>query len=108
LLERGADVNAPGNNFTALQAAARTGNINIAVELLRRGAHVAAAPSSEGTTAINAAAKSGREDMLQLLLDHYDGNGDLRHVCQDAAIRAEKEWHPEIAEWLRGYAVSEV
>ena len=106
LLERGADVNAPGNKFTALQAAAQTGNINIAVELLRRGAHVAA--KGDGMTAINTAAKYGREDMLQLLLDHYDGNEDLRHVCQDAAIHAKRAGHPEIAEWLRGYAVSEV
>jgi ankyrin repeat protein len=103
LLERGADVNAPGSYFTALQAVARTGNINIAVELLRRGAHVAA--KGDGMTAINAAAMYGREDMLQLLLEHYDGKEDLRHVCQDAAIHAEKAAHPEIAEWLQGYAV---
>lgn len=103
LLERGADVNAPGNKYTALQAAAQTGNINIAVELLRRGAHVTA--EGDGMTAINTAAKYGREDMLQLLLDHYDGNEDLRHVCQDAAIHAKGAGHPEIAEWLQGYAV---
>ncbi|KUL84791.1 hypothetical protein ZTR_07259 [Talaromyces verruculosus] len=106
LLERGADVDAPGNKFTALQAAAQTGNINIAVQLLRRGAHVAAeAVGEHGMTAINAAAKYGREGMLQLLLDHYDGNEDLRHVCQDAAIHAKRAGHPEIAEWLQGYAV---
>ncbi|KAI7969751.1 hypothetical protein EIK77_006699 [Talaromyces pinophilus] len=103
LLERGADVNAPGSYFTTLQAAARTGNINIAVELLRRGAHVAA--EGDGMTAINTAAKYGREDMLQLLLDHYYGNKYLRHVCQDAAIHAKRERHLEIAEWLQGYVV---
>ncbi len=56
-------------------------------------------------TAINAAAMYGREDMLQLLLSHYDGNEDLRHVCQDAAIHAKREGHLEIAEWLQGHVV---
>jgi ankyrin repeat protein len=104
-LERGADVNAlpSSKGGTALQAAAETGNINIAVELLRRGARVAA--DNGGGTAINTAAVFGREDMLQLLLNHYDGDEDLWHVCLEAAHDAEVIGHLEIAEWLRGYAV---
>lgn len=105
-LERGADVNAlpSSNGGTALQAAAETGNINIAVELLRRGARVAA--DNGGGTAINTATEFGREDMLQLLLNHYDGDEDLWHVCQEAAIYAERAGNPEIAEWLQGHAVN--
>uniref|UniRef100_A0A093V663 Putative ankyrin repeat protein n=1 Tax=Talaromyces marneffei PM1 TaxID=1077442 RepID=A0A093V663_TALMA len=111
LLERGADVNAsaaPNGGLTALQTAAETGNINIAVELLRRGAHVVVATAPQyGRTAITAAACYGREDMLQLLLDHYDGRSrDFLSICQGAAVWAEATGHPEIAAWLREYRVS--
>ncbi|RAO67112.1 uncharacterized protein BHQ10_003124 [Talaromyces amestolkiae] len=102
LLERGTIRGAS----RALAVAARTGNIRIAAELLRRRAHVpAVTPLSYNTMAINNAALFGREDMLQLLLDHYGGLHDLWQVCQEAATHAEKFRHPEIAEWLRGYAV---
>lgn len=107
LLERGAEVNAPpaeDGGVTALQAAAIKGYIDIAIDLLQRGALVAApgAPN-HGRTAIDGAAEHGRENMLQLLLNHYDGFEDLKVVCERAATYAEKEGHVEIASWLRRY-----
>lgn len=107
LLERGADINAPpakNRGVTALQAAAIKGHINIAIELLQRGAYVAAeAAPLNGRTAIDGAAEHGRENMLQLLLNHYDGDEDLKVVCERAAVWADREWHVEIARWLREY-----
>jgi ankyrin repeat protein len=107
LLERGADVNAPpavNYGVTALQAAAIRGLTQVAVQLLQRGADVtAAAAPFDGRTAIDGAAEHGRWDMLQLLLNAYEGQEDLRVVCGKAAAYAEKEGHIEIAQWLRGY-----
>ncbi|QKX63234.1 uncharacterized protein TRUGW13939_10403 [Talaromyces rugulosus] len=107
LLERGSDINAPpakNCGVTALQAAAIKGHINIAIELLQRGAYVAAeAAPLNGRTAIDGAAEHGRENMLQLLLNHYDGDEDLKVVCERAAVWADREWHVEIARWLREY-----
>lgn len=108
LLERGAELNAPpakDGGVTALQAAAITGYIDIAGDLLQYGAQVSAPGASEnGRTAIDGAAEHGNEDMLQLLLNHYDGCDDLSVVCERAATYAEKEGHGEIALWLRHYS----
>ncbi|KAH8705961.1 ankyrin repeat-containing domain protein [Talaromyces proteolyticus] len=110
LLERGADINAAPaeiRGITTLQAASINGLTGLVVELIRRGAYVAApAAREDGRTAINGAAEHGRHDMLQLLLNHYDGDEDLRVVCEVAAIYAEKEGHVEIAEWLRQHPIS--
>lgn len=105
LLERSAEVNAPSAGYyglTALQEAANRGYIGIAIDLLRHGALVAApALTKYGKTAIDSAAGHGHEDMLQLLLNHYDGCENMSVVCERAAIYAEKEGHGEIASWLR-------
>ncbi|KAJ3530065.1 hypothetical protein NM208_g9489 [Fusarium decemcellulare] len=73
LLRWGADVNAPpGHKFgsTALQAAVKTGNIDLVLLLLERGADLNAPPChSGGLTALQAAAKIGNIDLVQLLLD---------------------------------------
>ncbi|KAJ9312530.1 hypothetical protein DTO271D3_7232 [Paecilomyces variotii] len=107
ILERNPDVNAPPAEYfgaTALQAAAMKGFIQVAITLLQRGADVAApAAPIEGRTAIDGAAENGRWDMLQLLLNVYQGPEDLRAVCTSAAGYAQKEGHIEIAEWLRAY-----
>lgn len=107
ILEHNPDVNAPPAErygATALQAAAIKGLIQVAITLLQRGADVAApAAPHEGRTAIDGAAENGRWDMLQLLLNMYQGSEDLRAVCTSAAGYAQKEGHIEIAEWLRAY-----
>ncbi|CRG91178.1 Delta-latroinsectotoxin-Lt1a [Talaromyces islandicus] len=109
LLERGADINAAPaeiRGITALQAASINGMTGLAIELLRRGASVSEpAARKDGRTAINGAAEHGKHDMLQLLLNHYDGDEDITVVCDVAATYAEKEGHVEIAEWLRKYSV---
>ena len=58
---------------------------------------------NHGRTAIDGAAEHGHEDMLQLLLNHYDGCEGLSVVCERAATYAKKEDHGEIASWLRQY-----
>ncbi|KAE8553615.1 hypothetical protein TMatcc_006939 [Talaromyces marneffei ATCC 18224] len=107
LLERGAEVNVPsaGNyGVTALHEAANRGNIGIAIDLLQHGAHVSEPASPKNSrTAIDGAAEHGQEDMLQLLLNHYDGSEDLKVVCDRAATYATEEGHFEIASWLRRY-----
>lgn len=106
LLERGVNLNAPPafiEGLTALQAASRAGYIKIAIELLRRGAQInAGATRLWGVPAINIAAKHGRLDMLWLLLVQYDDCEDIEHVCQEAAIHAERAGHVGIAKWLQG------
>lgn len=83
----------------SLQKAAMEGWIPVAIMLLQRGADVAA--TFEGRTAIDCAAERGRFDMLQLLLNAYQGSEDLRTVCNRAASYAQKEGHVEISEWLK-------
>jgi hypothetical protein len=110
LLERSVNVTAPPafiEGLTALQAAVRAGNINITIELLRRRALFAAAATQlYGVPAINIAAKYGRIDMLELLLKHYYGRENIRHVCQEAAVHAERAGHLEIAYWLQNFKIS--
>lgn len=107
LLENGADVNAPpatDSGRTALQKAAMNGLIQVAITLLQRGADVAApAAPIDGRAAIDSAAEHGRWDMLQLLLNAYEGSEDIRVVCMRAASYAREQDHIEIAEWLEKY-----
>lgn len=105
LLEQGADVNAPPaerDGITALQAAAKHGFIELAVKLIERGASPAAS-TSQGKTAIDFAAEKGRLDMLQLLINVYDGQASIGVVCRKAAKYAFDNNHLEIAEWLENY-----
>jgi ankyrin repeat protein len=71
LLAHGARVNMPAAHFggvTALQGAAMSGNIRIAMMLLQAGAHINAVPAIEkGHSAMEAAAENGRLDTLHLL-----------------------------------------
>lgn len=73
LLGKGADVNAPANSdggITALQGAAKRGNINLVKLLLDAGADVnAPAAPHHGVTALEAAVGKGRHEVVELLLD---------------------------------------
>ncbi|KAL1880303.1 hypothetical protein Plec18167_003706 [Paecilomyces lecythidis] len=89
----------------SLQKVAMEGWIPVAIMLLQHGADVAA--TFEGRTAIDCAAERGRFDMLQLLLNAYQGSENLRNVCDRAASYAQKQGHVEISEWLQEYAVSD-
>jgi ankyrin repeat protein len=75
LLRAGADVNEePANSIggaTSLQIVAANGFLGLARYLLERGADINAPPGPNfGGTALQAAAKTGRIDMIQYLLDH--------------------------------------
>ncbi|KAK7417660.1 hypothetical protein QQX98_004481 [Neonectria punicea] len=75
LLSKGADVNAPAgwirHGMTALQAAARNGDMDIANLFLERGANPNAPCGKKGgRTALQAAAESGNLDLFLLLVEH--------------------------------------
>lgn len=107
LLQTGAELNAPpakNSGMTALQAASVNCSIPLVIRLLEKGAKVSAAAAPVGgRTAIDGAAEHGRCDVLQLLLNSYDGQDSLGAVCNTAAYFAEKEGHTEAAHWLRSY-----
>jgi uncharacterized protein len=70
LLERGADVNAPGNDgHSALIEAARAGHEETVVALLRIGANVLH-KTSQGRTALHWAASGGHPGVVRALLVH--------------------------------------
>lgn len=73
LLEKGANVNAPGGQCgigTALQAASQEGHEKIIQILLERGADVNAPPSGVDIgTALQAASQKGHEKIVQMLLE---------------------------------------
>jgi ankyrin repeat protein len=71
LLEKGADVNAKGEDpagQTPLHIAAQNGNERVVRILLDRGANIAA-KYANGETALHRAAATGKENMVLLLLD---------------------------------------
>ncbi|KAK7431552.1 hypothetical protein QQZ08_001770 [Neonectria magnoliae] len=74
LLQKGADVNAPGSAVhgrTALQAAAEASSIEIVELLLRNGADVNAPAATEhGCTALQAAVRRSKIDTVELLLQN--------------------------------------
>ncbi|KAM0718861.1 hypothetical protein Q7P37_005933 [Cladosporium fusiforme] len=73
LLEHGADVNAPLDEWfglTALQAAASSGNIQLLHVLIDSGAEINALPAKQGgRTALQAAASNGNAQLAQRLIE---------------------------------------
>ena len=107
LLENGAEVNAApakrgGGRWgggTALQLAAQGGYIGIAQLLLDAGADVHAAGSEVlGHTALEAAAKYGRYDMVKYLMLHASFD---EHQREAAAVLASQGSHHAVAELVR-------
>jgi ankyrin repeat protein len=99
LLNRGANVNAPGaacKGGTALQFAAIKGDLKLISKLLERGADVNA-PRARfgGRTALEGAAEQGRVGVLELLLEcgkaNINGEGDDQY--QKALKFAERNGH---------------
>src|SRR6266511_2263386 len=82
LLDAGADVNAlPAGYYrrTALQAAAKIGNLELCQMLLDAGADTNAPPADQyGLTALQAAATKGSLELCQMLLDA----GAMSMLCQ--------------------------
>ncbi len=66
LIDRGAEINRPG--WTALHYAAASGNVAIIRRLLEESAYIDA-ESPNGTTPLMMAARGGRREVVQLLLD---------------------------------------
>ena len=70
LLEKGADVNAPGGRYgRALQAASSQGHDHVVQMLLENGADVNAI-GERCTNAIQAALKGGHDKVVKLLLNN--------------------------------------
>jgi hypothetical protein len=94
LLDAGANVNEPANGYeeeTALQLAAKNGDLRTAERLLALAADIHARSGSR-MTALMEAASHGRIDMLQLLLNHCnrarDGwNTEILLAAAYAALR---------------------
>jgi len=107
LLDHGADVNAPPAarcGITALQGAAISGNLKLAMMLIARGAKVNAEPSPQaGRYAIEGAAENGRLDMVQLLLNAGAiGNpSNEKRPLARAIELAEEDNHFGVADLLR-------
>ncbi|KAI0156192.1 ankyrin repeat-containing domain protein [Pestalotiopsis sp. NC0098] len=112
LLERGADVNAPGVTeelgyvgsaiFTALQLAVSLGNLKMAMILLEHGADANASPAvSHGMTAIEISADSGVIDMVALLLPYVCLHGHMRLHFVRAVVFAEQNCHYAAANLLK-------
>jgi ankyrin repeat protein len=72
LLDRGANVNAPGSLYhggTALHAAVSRGNVEIVKTLLSAGANPNAAAGHRGQTPMQSAYLIGKMDIVQLLTE---------------------------------------
>lgn len=96
LLRHGSHINAPAENFpksaTALQAAAKTGDLDVVKELLDNGADVTAnAGPVNGRTALQAAAENGHFELVKSLISKgADLNAspslEMGVTCLQAAI----------------------
>lgn len=109
LLNRGVDVNAePARNggYTALQAAALRGYIDIALRLIEAGANVNA-PASRGEygrTAIEAASEYGRGDMVKILINAGATGDTTRPDRFRRAVKfARRHHHYDIVELLEAH-----
>lgn len=79
--------------------------LEMTIRLLERGADVSApAAPKNGRTTFDGAAECGHLEMVQLLLNAFGEQEELRTVCHQAAGYAEKEGHCELAHWLRAYS----
>lgn len=108
LLDAGADVNeAPDyqRGFTALQAAALNGQLDLARQLVSLGADINAQRALYyGLTCLEAAACEGRLDMIHFLLDAgatTTGKGQLQYIR--AVKLAGEVGHAAVAQILRKY-----
>ncbi|KAL4863121.1 hypothetical protein BDV12DRAFT_202393 [Aspergillus spectabilis] len=89
---------------TALQGAAMSGNIRIALMLLQAGAHINAAPAIEkGRSAMEAAAENGRLDALHPLLNYHTDMEDFEIRKKQAAKLALANGHLAIWRFLLAY-----
>ncbi|KFY61651.1 hypothetical protein V496_04952 [Pseudogymnoascus sp. VKM F-4515 (FW-2607)] len=75
------------HGVTALQAAAISGHLTVALMLLKAGADINAPPAKiNGRTALEAAAEHGRLDMVSLLLKN-DGDPDSFELRRKRAAK---------------------
>lgn len=95
LLDAGADVeSANGEGQTALMAVARTGNVDAARLLIRRGANVNAREGWGGQTALMWAAAQGHPAMIRLLIRH-GADVNARATVRDWQRRVTAEGRPK-------------
>lgn len=91
LLDADADINAPAGyagGITALQGAAISGHMRIALKFLEAGADVnTAAAIVDRRTALDGAAEHGRLDMVQMLLNAGTHGDSTKSHRFDEAIR---------------------
>ncbi|KAI0440273.1 ankyrin repeat-containing domain protein [Xylaria telfairii] len=105
LIDLGADVNAPAGKhwgMTALQIAVSYGDMGTALILLKHGANANAPPSKRGYCALDVAAKTGRLDMVQLLLSIAAHSHHRGTTGYDGAIKLAIDFrHYAVAEFIQ-------
>lgn len=108
LIDYGADVNAEPASIqgvTALEIAATRGDLKTALILLEHKANVNALRVDYGFCALDGAAKSGRLDMVKLLLNMNALSQYRGSTGYDGAIRlAERGGHVAVADLIRKHA----
>jgi len=108
LLEHGADANAPAgivHGLTALQGAAVRGCIQVAMLLLDWGADPNGDSALADETALDSAAKRGKSDMVQFLLNVGAQSEPSGETGYDNAIKlANSRSHFAIADMLKSYS----
>ena len=102
LLDRGADVNAMGDEFSigSLQRASKKGHGNVVKMLLDRGADINASRGPWGS-AVQAASKYGHKNILMTLLEKGADANAVGDDCQLSALQlASRSGHQDIVTML--------
>ena len=106
LIDNGFDINrGDWQGATLLHYCAEFGNVEIAGELLRRGAEIDAVELTHGGTPLATAARCGSTEMVALLLaEGADPRAPAEHEWASPLAQARRAGHTDIADLLTGHA----